>query len=755
MKLLTTALLTVALCQGLHAQKPNTTVIATLKGVKAGEWVYYSPMNGTAKDSVKTTENGFAIKWYIPEGEADLYTFRIGKSYENGNFLFTFIQPGAMQITGNGPGFTNARFSGSPYANDLNDYNSFSKKNRTALQIDTLRKQIVTARNNKQEAAVTALQQQLKLKDSLAVLSDKQWIATHKNSPAVAYPLFFSIRNSVPFAEQERIINALSPAAKNSAPVKKILNSIKVDKLAAIGKPAIEFTQNDTAGKPVSLKDFRGKYVLVDFWASWCVPCRKENPHVVKAYNNYKNKGFTVLGVSFDQPGAKDKWIKAIHEDGLTWTHVSDLKWWNNEVGTLYDIHSIPANFLISPTGIIVGKNLRGDNLEHVLDSLLSGSTTTVGSFTINGTITGLKDNSSIFLHYQNNEGKRIADSAVVLNNKFTFKGTASQPLMASLAAAGSKSRQDYLFMFIEPGAITVQGSADNWNGIQVTGSPLNEENKAYNNLFREITAKTTPLSNRYDKLNEEYIAARRAGKSPEALEVFKEQLEHLRDSMAPYGRQRQEINMAYFRAHPTSFITASQMKYFTSSAKPDTLEAWYNRMGASMQQTFEGKELAAEIKKLRAGSPGGTAKAFAVNDINGQPISLAAYKGQYVLIDFWASWCVPCRKGNPHLLSLYSKYKEKGLEIIGVSDDDSNPKAWKEAVEKDKIGVWKHVLRGLKRSPDGGFDKSEDISEGYGIHTLPTKILIDPKGIIIGRYGGGGENDAAMDKKLSEVFGS
>jgi cytochrome oxidase Cu insertion factor (SCO1/SenC/PrrC family) len=111
---------------------------------------------------------------------------------------------------------------------------------------------------------------------------------------------------------------------------------------------------------------------------------------------------------------------------------------------------------------------------------------------------------------------------------------------------------------------------------------------------------------------------------------------------------------------------------------------------------------------------------------------------------------------GNPHLLSLYSKYKNKGkgLEIIGVSDDDGHPDAWKKAVDKDKIDVWKHVLRGLKQLPGYKFDRSADISDRYGIHSLPTKVLIDPNGMIIGRYGGGGENDEAMDKKLSEIFG-
>ena len=113
----------------------------------------------------------------------------------------------------------------------------------------------------------------------------------------------------------------------------------------------------------------------------------------------------------------------------------------------------------------------------------------------------------------------------------------------------------------------------------------------------------------------------------------------------------------------------------------------------------------------------------------------------------------VPCRSGNPHLIKLYEKYHTKGVEFIGISDDDSNPKAWHKAVEKDGIGIWHHVLRGLKQTKKG-FDKTNDITEGYAVHSIPTKILIDPQGIIVGRYGGVGEDDEAMDKMFEEIFG-
>jgi len=142
-------------------------------------------------------------------------------------------------------------------------------------------------------------------------------------------------------------------------------------KVGAIGTRAPDFTQPDTTGAPVSLSSFRGKYVLVDFWASWCRPCREENPNVVANYNRFKAKNFTVLGVSLDRPGQKGAWVNAIKQDHLTWTHVSDLQFWNNAAAQLYRVQSIPFNILVDPDGMIVGKNLRGPDLENKLCELL------------------------------------------------------------------------------------------------------------------------------------------------------------------------------------------------------------------------------------------------------------------------------------------------------------------------------------------------------------------------------------------------
>ncbi|HEU0065420.1 MAG TPA: TlpA disulfide reductase family protein [Flavisolibacter sp.] len=162
--------------------------------------------------------------------------------------------------------------------------------------------------------------------------------------------------------EVSEIINKASSKFPNSTVLADLKNKMKP-------KKAPDFTLPDTSGKSVALSSFRGKYVLVDFWASWCGPCRGENPNVVKAYNQYKDKNFTILGVSLDQN--KDAWIKAIHDDKLAWTQVSDLKFWNSAPAALYNVSGIPYNFLIDPTGNIIAEDIRGQDLYATLDKVL------------------------------------------------------------------------------------------------------------------------------------------------------------------------------------------------------------------------------------------------------------------------------------------------------------------------------------------------------------------------------------------------
>jgi peroxiredoxin len=170
--------------------------------------------------------------------------------------------------------------------------------------------------------------------------------------------------------EVEPLFSLLPEKTKNLPSAKDLMQKVTIARKTGIGQQAMDFTQNDTSGNPVTLSSFRGNYVLIDFWASWCGPCRAENPNVVKAYEQYKGKGFQVIGISLDQANARDKWLKAIHEDQLTWTQVSDLKFWKNAVAVQYGIQAIPQNFLIDPAGKIIAKNLRGEDLVAKLERI-------------------------------------------------------------------------------------------------------------------------------------------------------------------------------------------------------------------------------------------------------------------------------------------------------------------------------------------------------------------------------------------------
>jgi peroxiredoxin len=173
------------------------------------------------------------------------------------------------------------------------------------------------------------------------------------------------------YAEVAPLYEAFSPALKNSPPGRQYGDMLQGLKATAIGAEAPNFTQTTPEGKEVSLSDYRGKYVLVDFWASWCGPCRQENPAVIKAYNAFKGRNFDILGVSLDNPNGRDKWLKAIADDHLPWTQVSDLRGFNNEVVQRYGVQSIPQNFLIDPAGKIVAANLRGEELQVKLAQII------------------------------------------------------------------------------------------------------------------------------------------------------------------------------------------------------------------------------------------------------------------------------------------------------------------------------------------------------------------------------------------------
>lgn len=360
------AILTIALpwgCQSNESQEGQTILKGQVEDYPDGVMTLYRVIEEDSSriDTFNIVKGKFEYKFSDSEPRLANLVFPDGTSS-----VQFFTEPGTILMKGNKENISQLEISGT-LTNELQEEVKLINQGLES-EFRTLYERSGEAQRTADLKALDSIEPLMKDFQVRAAKANLDFAIRHPNSLLSAY-LGLTVAMT-PDIDLKPLYSALSDEIKASFFGERIKSLVESATKTAIGSPAPDFEGMSPDGKIIKLSSLKGKHILVDFWASWCMPCRQENPAVVQVYQTYKSKGFDILGVSLDQE--KDKWMEAIDQDKLTWPHVSDLMGWKSKIVSMYGVQGIPQNFLLDKDGTILAKSLRGQELEAKLKEILN-----------------------------------------------------------------------------------------------------------------------------------------------------------------------------------------------------------------------------------------------------------------------------------------------------------------------------------------------------------------------------------------------